>query len=561
MAAVLGSGISIYFYANNWAIVNVGWNPATTMNMWLGVVLILLVIEGSRRVAGPVFVLVCVIIGLYPIFADKMPGVLFGFQYPFAHTMSLYAFGSNGLLGIPAKVMGLILIGFQVFAGVMIVTGAGKFFLSFAESTLGKYRGGPAKVAVVSSALFGSLSGSSLSNVVATGSITIPAMKQTGYPAHYAGAIEACASTGGGLVPPIMGNVVFVMVVFLGIDYATIMGAAIIPAILFYFGLMLQVDAYAARVGIKGISMEGVAPLRTVLKTGWPYISAIGFLIWGLAYMRWQPATAAFYGAALMMLLSFSRRETMLTPKRLLETAIMVGKLITQTFAVLIPVGIVVAGLVVTGTSAAFTASIVQLGGENIYLIMLLGIVASYILGMAGLITPGYIFLAVSFAPAAISVGQLDPVAVHLFIIYYVMLAVLTPPVATAAFLAAALAGASPMKTSLAAMRFGVVVYFIPVFFVFNPALILRGNPTDVLYLLPLCLIGVVFIAAGLQGYLWRVGNISLWVRGLLILGGFGIAFPEWWTTLGGAILLVPAVSAAVMLNRRNKLTADPSPS
>ncbi|MFC2003741.1 TRAP transporter permease [Chloroflexota bacterium] len=558
VAAALSFGIPFHFFLNAWNIVNLRWVPASPLNFALAIILCLLVLEAGRRAAGPIYLSICIIVGLYPLYAGHMPGILYGFSSPLDRTIALQVFGSEGLLGVPTKVMGDILIAFLIFAGILIATGAGRFFLNLALALLGRFRGGPAKVAVISSGFFGSLSGSILSNVAATGIITIPIMKRTGYPAHYAAAIEACASTGGGLMPPVMGAVAFVMCVFLAIDYAVVMVAAAIPAILYYFGLLMQTDAYAARVGLRGLPREEIPSFKATIKQGWPFLAVLAFLVWGLAYERWA-AMSAFYAAGLMVVLSFSNRETMMTPRRIIEACVIVGRLITQTLAILLPIGFIICGLVITGTGPAFTSGVISLAGGNVYLILLLGVIACYLMGMAGLIVPAYIFLALTLAPAVIEVGGLDPLAVHLFIIYYALLASITLPVAAAAFLGATIAGARPMKTALTAMRLGIVIYFIPFLFVFNPALILRGPILESLYLFALCLVGILLIAEGLEGYLLKVGRIPFWVRTLLVLAGFLIAFPTWTATIIGAAVAVLVIPMAIILKRRKGRAEEPA--
>ncbi len=548
--AALALGIGLYLFSKAFEIVNVGWIPPSGLNFAIAFILFLLVLEGGRRAGGFVYLAVCAFFGLYALFASHMPGILWGVSYSFVTTIGFNIFSSEALIGIPLKVVAEILIGFLVFAGILIASGGGKFFLNTALALLGRFRGGPAKVAVVSSAFFGSLSGSVFANIVATGSITIPAMKRTGYPKHYAAAIEACSSTGGVLMPPVMGAVAFVMAMLLAIDYAVVIIAAAIPAILYYFGLLMQVDAYAAKVGLRGLPQEEIPSLKRTLIEGWPFIVVLLFLVWGLLYMRWE-RLAPYYASGLLVLLSFTRRETMLTPRRIIETLATIGKLITQTMAIMLPIGLITGGLTITGTAPAFTAAIINLGAENIFLILVLGVVTCYFLGMAGLLTAAYIFLAVTLAPAIIQAGGLNVLAVHLFIIYYAMLAVITPPVASGAFIAAGIAGASPMKTAFQAMRLGVVIYFIPFFFIFNPSLILQGPIFETLYLFFLCLLGILLIAAGMEGYLVTVGKIGLWARPLLVVAGFLIAFPGWNTTIIGAAL---ALFVAPIIRIRRKI-------
>jgi len=551
VAIILVFGIAFYFFLNSWEIMIRGWVPPSLSNFLLACILSLAVLEGARRMGGKIYLTIAILIGLYPLFADYMPGVLWGRSFSIIETVGLHVFGSEGLVGLPSRVMGDLIIGFLIFAGVLIASGAGDFFMKLATAVLGRFRGGPAKVAVVASGFFGSLSGSALSNVASTGSFTIPTMKRLGYPSHYAGAIEACASTGGVLMPPVMGAVAFIMCVVLGVEYAVIMVAAAVPAILYYWGLLLQVDLYAARAGLSRLPQEEIPSIRQTLREGWPFLFVLAFLVWGLAYMRWE-AQAPFYASALMILLSFIRKETRLTPKRIVETITMIGKLVAQTMAIVFPIGFIIVGLTSTGVSAALTAAVVSLGGENIFIILVMGAIACYILGMIGLLAPAYIFLAVTLAPSVIVAGGLNELSVHLFIMYYAMLSLITPPVALAAFFAATIAGANAMRTAFHAMRLGIVLYFIPFFFVFNPALVLQdASLLETLWLFIQCLLGIALIAAGLEGYLWKVGKVGWLARLLLCLAGFLIAFPDLNTTLIGVPLALLIIAVILILRRR----------
>ncbi|HBM40373.1 MAG TPA: C4-dicarboxylate ABC transporter permease, partial [Sulfitobacter sp.] len=465
-------------------------------------------------------------------------------------------FRTEGLMGITTKIVAEIVLGFLVFAGVLIATGAGQFFIDLANAGFGKYRGGPAKVSIVASAFFGSLSGSIFSNIAGTGSITIPTMKKVGYPPHYAGAIEACASTGGVVMPPVMGAIAFVMAITIGVDYATVMVAAILPSALFYFGLILQVDAYAARKGLVGMKPENLPSAREVMKRGWPFLLVMIFLVWGLLYMRWE-YYAPWYASALMIALSFLQRETMMTPARIFETLRQVGTLVTQTAAIILPIAFVVSALTITGVTGSMTSGLVALGGDNVYLVIALGVLACFIMGMAGLAIVAYIFLAVTLAPAIIEIGGLNTVAVHFFIVYYAMLSVITPPVGAAAFLAATIAGAKPMLTSFTAMRLGVVIYFVPLFFLFQPALVLQGDLTPLIYVLPSIIIGITLLSGGLEGYLLGVGMVRPWLRLPLGIAGFAFSFPGLTTTLIAGVASA-ALVAVIWRDNRNGVVAVP---
>jgi len=406
-------------------------------------------------------------------------------------------------------------------------------------------------VAVVASGFMGSLSGSVFSNIAGTGSITIPTMKKVGYPAHYAGAIEACASMGGAVMPPVMGAIAFVMAITIGVDYATIMIAAILPSLLFYFGLLLQVDAYAARTGLKGMPKDQLPSVRKVLLRGWPFLSVMVFLIWGLLYMRWEYYTP-WYACLLMIGLSFLQKDTRMTPRRFYDAIRQIGVLITQTAAIILPIAFVVSALTITGVTGSVTSGLVSLGGGNLYLIIFFGVLACFIMGMAGLAIVAYIFLAVTLAPAITQVGGLDTIAVHFFIVYYAMLSAITPPVGAAAFLAGTIAGAKPMRTCFTAMRLGIVIYFIPLFFLFQPALVLQGDLTPLLYVLPSIVVGIMMISGGLEGYLVGAGRVPNAIRLPLLAVGFAFSFPGFWTTMVSGVLAVLMVAYIWRFNRTN---------
>lgn len=551
--AVLAFGSGFYFYTNAYSIVIAGWFPVSTTNFAVATVLLALTLEAARRGGGPVFLIICLLFGFYPIFAGHMPGIFFGNSAPWDTTIGYMVLSYDGLLGIPLRVLGDLLLGFLVFAAVLVASGAGRFFLNLALTLLGRFRGGPAKVAVLSSGFFGSLSGSIFANIVATGSVTIPTMKRMGYPSHYAAAIEACASTGGVLMPPVMGALIFIMCAILNMEYAVVMVAAFIPSVLYYFGLLMQVDAYAGKVGLEGLPRAEIPSIVKTLKEGWPFIAVLVFLVWGLLYMRWE-RLAPWYAAGLMLLLSFARTETRLTPSRIMRMLKQIGELMTRTFSLILPLGLIIGGLVMSGTAPAFTAAIINLGGESIVLVLLLGVASCYVLGMVGVGIGAYIFLAVTLAPALVEALGVNVLAVHLFIVYYAMLGAITPPVALGSFVAASVAGSSPMKTAVQSMRLGIVIYMVPFFFLFNPSLILQGPILETLYLFSLCLLGIAFIAGGMEGYLVRVGKVPLWARPLLVVAGFLIALPGWTTSIIGAVLALLIIP--IILKTRGKVPA-----
>ncbi|HUU39459.1 MAG TPA: TRAP transporter fused permease subunit, partial [Desulfatiglandales bacterium] len=473
----------------------------------------------------------------YPLFASLMPGALSGVSFSFHATVGHHIYGADGILGIPTKVIGEILIGFLLFAGLLIKTGAGEFFLKLALAAAGTFRGGTAKVAVVSSGFFGSLSGSIFANIVGTGSVTIPAMKNAGFRPHFAAAVEACASTGGVLMPPVMGAVAFVMASFTEIPYREICIAAFIPSFLYYFALLIQIDAHAARIGIKGLPKDQIPSFLVTLKEGWHFLFVLLFLIWGLLVLRWEAMTP-FYASAVLIILSMMRKSTRIKSKEQIFSILDgIGKIFVETAGIIIPLGLIVSGLTITGMAAAFSSGILSLSLGIPFLAILLGAIACYLLGMVGLLTPAYIFLAVTLAPSLVTVG-FNLMAVHLFIMYYAMLSAITPPVAVGSFLAAGIAGSSPMKTAWQSMRLGIVIYIIPVFFVYRPTLILQGGSISLfLFYFSTCIIGVYFLSCATEGYMQKVGSLEPFARILFFMGGLLIAAPNTKITILGIVL------------------------
>jgi len=550
-------GICIYYVLNAFSIARDLWVPPEGIALVLPAITVFIALESGRRMAGLPYMCIVILVGTFPLYAEHLPGLLYGVSHSWQSIAGSFAYGRLGMLGLPAQTTGTILIGFLMFAGILIASGAGTFFLNFALAIMGKYRGGPAKVAVLSSGFFGSLSGSTISNVVATGSVTIPAMKRMGYPPHYAGAIEAVASQGGVIMPPVMGSIAFLLSILTEIPYSFIMIAAFIPALLYYWGLIVQVDSYAARIGLKGLPKEEIPSLWKTFKEGWVFIFVIFFLVFALLYMRWE-ARSPVFASALMIVLSFTNRKTWMTPRKLISTLVTIGSLVTYLIAVLFSVSLILMGVEITGTLTAITAQIIVLGSENLFIILIISMLVCYLLGMVGMAIIPYIVMAVTAIPAIAAATGVPVLAIHLFVIFFLMSGGITPPVCVIAFTAAALAGARPMKTGYTAMRLAIVLYFVPWFFVYNPALVLEGPVSETVYLFALCVLGIWFVASGLEGYLLRVGRLDMWSRPILMIGGFLIAFPGWMTTIVGAVIAA-VVIAFILITRKPskaKLTA-----
>lgn len=548
-----------YFSINGFKVFFEAWMfYAPMLPTIVGLILLFLVLESIRRTIGGVFFFLVLFFFFFPMFTQHLFPPFTGIGFSFLKTIKLHSMGTESLIGLPIKVLGNLLLGFMVFGVAMTATGGGTFFLNLSMSMLGHRRGGPAKVAVLSSALFGSLSGSIISNVLTTGSITIPTMKKTGYPSYYAAAIETCASTGGVLMPPVMGATAFIMAMILNIPYIQVAVAAAIPSILYFIGLLMQVDAYAAKTGIAGLSKADIPPILETFKRGWFYIFALVLLIWFIGILRLE-GQAPFYTTAALLVLTMLRKETRLNISGFMNFIENVARLLADLMPIFAGVSIMIGSLMMTGVSSSFASEIVSVAGGNIYLLLLLGAATSLLLGTGMTITVCYIFLALTLAPALVDSG-LNSLAVHLFILYYAMLSFITPPVAIGAFAAATIAQAPPMRTGFQAMRLGLITYFIPFFFVLSPALILQGPLTEIIHVVITCLLGVVLISGALEGYLWGMGRIGWISRCIIFSSGFLLVIPEVSTNAYGILLAFTTVISSVIWRKfvkNRKLITD----
>lgn len=549
-AALVACG---YLAWNAENILTRGWDieapPAPTA---ASAVVIVLALEAVRRCGGNVLLGICTVFAAYPLFADSMPGVLWGSQYTPAEAARAHVMGVESIIGIPMRVVSDLLIGFIVFGVALIVSGGGRFFMDFAMALMGGRRGGPAKVSILASGFFGSLSGSVISNVISTGAMTIPTMKKSGYPPHYAGAVEACASTGGTLMPPVMGAVAFIMASFLNVPYTDVMLAALVPALLFYAVLLLQADAYAARNGLAGLPADRLPRLGAVLRSGWVYLASLGVLVWLLVFHRIE-SMAPFYASVLLLLTAVLMQRGWGRLRVVLDMVVQAAANVANLVGILAGIGLVVGALSLTGVGTAFSRELVSYAGDDVLLLLLLGALTSFILGMGMTVSACYIFLAIVLAPALVAVG-LDRMASHLFILYWGMLSFITPPVALAAVAASGIAGASAMRTGMTSMRLGAVLFLLPFMFVLNPALIGRGDTLDVVHSVATAAVAVTMLAAAFERYAWFLGRLPVWACITLGVGGLSLMAPEHRTDIVGAAALA-AVYGAMMLLRRSAKT------
>jgi TRAP transporter 4TM/12TM fusion protein len=531
VCAVAVFAVNIFFLINGVRILDLGWEMSAPFHVVVAsAILWLLVVEATRRAGGTALAVIVIVVSLYPLYAELVPGPIAGFASSFDTTAGYHAMSGESVLGIPLRAFANLVIGFIIFGAALQHTGAGKFFINFAFALLGHVRGGPAKVAIFASGLLGSMSGSVITNVLTTGVMTIPAMRRTGLSRAYAGGVETCASTGGVLMPPVMGAVAFIMAHFLSVPYVDVAIAAAIPSLLYFFGLFVQIDSHSARTGISGLPRDELPSVGQTLREGWHYLIAFALLIFMLLILK-REVLAPYYATPALIFLNQIKKSNRWGWAELLRFIDSLGKLFSELVSILAGVGLIIGALSVTGLAGTLVNDLLRLAGGSPYILLLMGALTSFILGIGMTVTAAYIFLAILLAPALIQ-GGLDPMAVHLFILYWGMLSFITPPVALGAFAAATIAKSNPMETGFEAMRLGSIIYFIPFFFVFDPAFILNGTWERSLWVISSALVGIVFLAGGLQGHLSGFGPLGTgtgleWpARLLCIVGGLLLAFP-----------------------------------
>lgn len=523
----LGAGACIAVTAQQ--NLNEGWEfAAPVAAQWVAFLFAGLVLEATRRAGGLVLAIVVTVVAFYPTFAGHVPAPFSGFQSTLSEAFSYHVYSSESIFGIPMKAFGGVVIGFIIFGSVLQHTGGGAFFNDLALGLVGRYRGGAAKVSIFASGFMGSMSGSVISNVLTTGVVSIPTMRRTGFSARTAAATEACASTGGVLMPPIMGATAFVMASFLSVPYAEIVVAAVIPSLLFYLALFVQIDAYSARRDLKGLPRGEVPALRDTLRKGWPYVLVFALLIFMMVVLR-QETAAPFYSVLLLLAINQCLPGNRMTWRKLLDIIMGVGSSLAELTAVILGVGLIVGSFSATGLAGTLVNELLFIAGENVFILLVMGALTAFVFGMGMTATACYIFLAIVLAPA-LEAGGLDRLSVHLFILYWGMVSYITPPVALGAYAAATLAGTSPMRAGFEAMRLGSIIYVVPFLFVMNPALIGNAPMLEVAVALVCAVIGVGMIGMGLQGYVVAAGSLAgrgeYLLRAMLCLGGFLFALP-----------------------------------
>jgi len=492
---------------------------------WIfGGLALLLLLEATRRVAGGTLAWLALGVILYTKYAEFMPGIFYSKSPSWARIASYLYLDSNGMLGLPIDVAAGVVVAFILFGQALYAVGGDKFLTDLALIATGRYRGGPAKVSVVSSALFGTVSGSAVANVVVDGAITIPLMKRTGFAAHMAAAIEAVASNGGQIMPPVMGAAAFLMAEFLNIPYGQVALAAAIPACLYYLALFTQIDLEAAKHGLAGLPAEQIPKFRRIIKTGWVFLIPLGFLIYALMIENWEAGKAGMVAVIAVFAVGALQRETRPSFEKIVAAFEETGRILLDIAVITALAGIVIGALHLSGFTFKISLLLVTLSGNNVFLLLLITALGCLFLGLPLPTTVVYITLAVLAAPALVQLG-IPPLAAHLFLFYFGMVSLITPPDCLPVYIAASIARANFWQTGWTAMRLGIAAYIVPFIFALHPPLIFIGSAREIVVAVVTASIGVFFLGAGCAGYLFR--PLGWTKRGLLWLAAILLLLPS----------------------------------
>ncbi len=557
--ALLAIGVGLYWpLLIGDLVLRVG--RVSTLDIIVGVLAILLTMEAARRAVGMPITIISAVFLVYAFFGPYFPGFLAHRGQDLKSVVQLMFFTTDGILGTPISVSSTFIFVFLLFGAFLVKTGVGAYFNDLAVVLAGRLVGGPAKVAIFSSALQGTISGSSVANVVGSGSYTIPMMKKLGYKKEFAGGVEAAASTGGQIMPPIMGAAAFLMVEFIGgVTYWQIAKAAAIPALLYFTGVWIMTHFEAKRVGLKGMTEDQIPDRKKTLKKIYlllPIIGIIVFLLIGIPTMK-----AALLGIVLTIIVSSFDKSTRLGFKDMIEALVDGARTALGVAAATACAGIIVGVVVKTGLGLSLATGLISAAGGNIFLTLFFTMLAAIVLGMGSPTTANYVITSTIAAPAIITLLMLDTpgaavpivvaVSAHLFVFYFGIIADITPPVALAAFAAAGISGGDPIKTGVTSAKLAIAAFIIPYMFVFNPAMLMMGaSVPEILWVVFTAIIGMIAIGAGMIGFWYRKCN---WIERLFALAtGMLLIFPETITDIVGLVLFVVMVALQWMTREKD---------
>ena len=545
IAVLIAPAVYIFIEFEDW-IYRVGVVP-DTWDFIFSFMFVGAVWEMARRATGLPLAILTALFVLYGHFGAYMPGLFYHKGYEWDRIIT-FLFSLEGILGLPIQASAHYIFLFVLFGAFVDSSGAGKFFVDFSRCIAGRYRGGPAKVSIMSSALIGTASGSSVANVVVDGVLNIPLMKASGYRGAVAGAIEAMNSTGGQIMPPVMGAGAFLMAEILSVPYAKVATAAIIPAFFYFLAAYWMIDFYSAAAGLKGISREDLPVFRRIMAEKGYLLVPIIVLLVSLMVFDWSAYRAAMLGIISLIIVSWVRASTRMGPRAILKALASGAKGAMEIAATCAAAGIIVGILTQTGLGTKFAMIIFNYSGGNLYVALVFTMIIALILGMGMPTTAAYAICASVLAPALIQM-QVPPMAAHLFIFYYACISALTPPVALASFAAAAIANARSWEVGWQGMRFAIAGFLIPYMFVLGPAMVLIGDWWDIALSVITGFFGTAALAGSVQG--WLLTRCGRWERIVLFIGALCLIKPGWITDIIGAAIMVTIIM--LQLARKKK--------
>ena len=519
----------------------------TTVDVWFGVGCILVVLEATRRCAGIGLPFLALLFIFYGLFGDKIPGILGHNGFDFSRLVS-FLYSTQGIYGVALNASAVYVFLFLLFGAFLHVCGASKFFIDLAMGTAGRYRGGSAKVSLISSALFGTVSGSSVANVVVDGVMTIPMMKASGFTAARAAAIEAMNSIGGQILPPVMGIAAFLMADILGKPYSDIVVAAIIPAFLYYLAAYCMIDFMAAKHEFKGVAEEGSTSLMNVMKSRGHLLVPLFVLIYFLVVIQVSPTRSVLYAMVALILVSWFRIDTRINLAKFLTALYRGAEGALNIVPTCATAGIVVGILMLTGTAVKVGSIVIAYSFGSTLLALILAMLITLVLGMGVPTVAAYAIAATIAVPALIEFG-IPELPAHFFVFYFAVLSHVTPPIALAAYTAATIANASMTTTSFFAFRYCLAGFIAPYLIAYAPSILLIGTWAEVFINTCSASIGVIALAAAIQG--WLFGQISWWARLILGLAALSLVAPGFLIDLFGYAIV--AILITVQLLQKNR--------
>jgi TRAP transporter 4TM/12TM fusion protein len=510
-------------------------NAPTIPDLIVGAITIVLVLEISRRTMGLSMPVVAAVFLAYAFLGCYMPPVFRHRGYDLERVIS-HLFSEQGIFNIPIGISVRYVFLFILFGSFLEFSGGGKFLIDLATAMFGGTRGGPAKAETVSSAFFGTISGSAVANVIGTGTFTIPMMKSIGYKSHFAAAVECVSSTGGQIMPPVMGAGAFILAELVGISYLDVCKAAAIPAVLYFLSIFVMIDLEAAKTGLKGLPWSELPRLGLLIKKDYLFIIPIFALIFFLVGLKTTATMAGFWATVITFAVTFFKKETRMGWRKILDTLADGAIKATQVAAVCACAGIIIGIVALTGIGLKISAIMIELGGMSILLSLVIAMCISLILGMGLPTTAAYIICAAIVAPSLIKLG-LPPLGAHLFIFYFSCLSAITPPVAVAAYVAAGIARANPLQVGFTAVRLGIAAFIVPYMFIYGPALLLKEYTSSILWAILTALVGVTALASAMER--WFMGQRASWLQtSLLFVGALLLIKPGLTTDLIGFVSL-----------------------